>query len=102
MAKRKKARRRRIQPPRRAHPHWPSTALFVGVIACVVVAYWPSFAVPYLFDDHDSIERNPYLANPGTWEWLFRVPENSTLIGRQVLSWSFGLNSLIFGHDPIV
>ena len=103
MAKRKKEqRRRRIEPPRAARPHWPSTALLIGVIACVAVAYWPSFAVGYLFDDHDAIERNPYLAHAGTWEWAFRVPENSTLIGRVVLSWSFGLNSLIFGHDPAV
>jgi tetratricopeptide (TPR) repeat protein len=66
------------------------------------VAYGPSFAIPYLFDDHSTIEQNAYLAHADTWEWLTRVPENSTLIGRIVLSWSFGLNALLFGHDPTV
>jgi tetratricopeptide (TPR) repeat protein len=71
----------------------------IAILVSVTVAYWPSLTIPYLFDDHTALEDNPYLQDPGSLGWVLRVPENSTLIARPFLSWTFGLNALLFGHD---
>lgn len=97
-------RRKRRTPPARAEDPAPTSRLplilVLAVLAAVAVAYWPSMEIPYLFDDHRAIERNPYLQQPQSFQWLYRVPVNSTLIGRPMLSSSFGLNALLFGHRP--
>ena len=72
----------------------------VGALAAVAFVYAPSFEVPYLFDDHGALEGNPYLERPAGLGWLGHVPENSALIARLFLSWTFGVNALLLGHGP--
>jgi Flp pilus assembly protein TadD len=74
------------------------TAALLLILAAVAVAYAPSLWVPYLFDDHSALEENPFLQHPWTFQWISRVPENSALIARPFLSWTFGVSALLFGH----
>jgi hypothetical protein len=74
--------------------------LAVALLAAVA-AYLSSFKVPYLYDDHDAVENNPGLETPWSFRWLYEVPENSTLMARPALSWSFGINSMLLGHSPV-
>ena len=67
------------------------------MLAVVALAYAPSLRVPYLFDDHSALEENPYLGHPSAFGWLAHVPENSALIARPFLGWTFGVDALLFG-----
>jgi hypothetical protein len=106
VATRRRARERQASggSPRRRPPEARAAHAFVpwliGVLAAVALAYLPSFEVPYLFDDHGALEGNPYLERPAGLGWLGHVPENSALIARLFLSWTFGVNALLLGHGP--
>jgi tetratricopeptide (TPR) repeat protein len=76
--------------------------LVVLLLFAVALAYLPSLDVGYLFDDHDALELNPYLRDAASFRWLFLVPENSALIARPFLSWTFGAGALLFGHDAAI
>jgi Flp pilus assembly protein TadD len=106
VATRRRARERKASgaSPRRRPPEARAAHAFVpwlvGALAAVALAYAPSFEVPYLFDDHGALEGNPYLERPAELGWLGHVPENSALIARLFLSWTYGVNALLLGHGP--
>jgi tetratricopeptide (TPR) repeat protein len=71
------------------------------IFLLVLAAYSPSiWDGTYLFDDHDAVANNAYFETATTYEWLKERPEGNTLSGRPFLYYTFGLNAVLFGHQP--
>lgn len=71
----------------------------VVLAAVVLLVYANSYRGAFVFDDAEAIHRNPYVRNPGSVEWLWRTPPNSTLGCRPVAQWTFALNYAVSGLD---
>lgn len=75
---------------------WP--VLLLALL--IVLPYARTLEVPFLFDDPGAITENPYLKNPGTGEWIWKTPDNTTFSGRPVVQWTFAANSAVTGMEP--
>lgn len=85
---------------------WRDRAWVVAPLALVAVAiaYLPSFAIPFLFDDHFAILENPTLREGPFSAAAWRPPggeEGTTVQGRPLLNASFAANHAIGGLDPL-
>jgi len=76
-----------------AGPHRWKTILGGGVIVlAALAAYYNSFTVPFLFDDHSSIERNPTIRHLWPIWKALSPPAKSMVAGRPVVNFSLALN----------
>lgn len=67
------------------------------LVALAVVAYAPSFAVPFIWDDLPHIVGHPaFVANGGLRAWIFGGTQET----RPLLNASFWLCATLFGRDP--
>lgn len=84
----------------RADSPWPVALRAVILAAFCVVAYLPSFAVPFAFDDVTNILLNPRV-QPAGWHELGMALDARGPRDRPVAMLSFALNYLHGGLDPV-
>lgn len=70
----------------------------VLLVLATLAVYSNSFLGPFIFDDHDSITRNPSITKISTS--LFPPPDEP-LSGRPLVSLSFALNYAVGGFNPV-
>ena len=94
-------RRGRIIPPLDPHRFWTSHAAGVIIFAALVV-YHNCFAAPFVFDDIDSITRNPTIRH--LWPiWKALSPPEAkgfTVTGRPLVNLSLAINYALGGNAP--
>jgi tetratricopeptide (TPR) repeat protein len=66
-----------------------------------LAAYWNSLNVPFLFDDHESIDANPTIKNLGALGEVLNPPKGgSGVTGRPLVNLSLAINYAIGGTAP--
>ncbi len=92
--------------PRRAPPFptslfsrsalvWPAV-----ISAAVLVAYYPSWRIPLLFDDVESVALNTSIRPPWSWSDLLSPPAAVTTKGRPLANLSFAFSYALSGLRP--
>jgi protein O-mannosyl-transferase len=79
-----------------AKPHtvrWRTVFVIAGLVAFSVA--WDA---PFVFDDHESIVRNPYVGRL----WPLSAPPQSAVAGRPVIAMSLAISHAIDGLNPAV
>lgn len=100
-------RRRRDQPVAHSAPSFASSrASFriaitaVVLIAAGVLAYANSLDAPFVFDDANTVELNPYITKLWPLSEAVRAPVQSAVSGRPVVSLSLALSYAQGGRSP--
>jgi len=79
---------------------------YLTLLALVLVAYWPTLKVGFLWDDHVFIEQNPYIQS---WTWSNLKHDLTSTVSnglgdegylRPVVTWSNRLDYSIWGFHP--
>jgi hypothetical protein len=97
----------RHEPPSRTAGGRPPAWFAAAVLAIAISAvYFPSLSVPLVFDDHETIEKNPSIfsiwplvgtdQHPGPLNPQQKAPTS----GRPLVNFSFALNYHFCGLDP--
>jgi len=80
--------------------HRIAAAHLLVIAAFIVVGYWPSLAVPFVFDDFQNILLNPDV-QPDRFLDLWAALDPAGYHGeRLVAMFTFALNYLVSGQDP--
>jgi Flp pilus assembly protein TadD len=104
--------RKRRRDQTAAHP-WPSTpasrrapfrvaATALALIAAGLLAYSNGLHAPFVFDDVNTVELNPYITKLWPLSEAVRAPVQSAVAGRPVVSLSLALSYAQGGRSPAV
>jgi tetratricopeptide (TPR) repeat protein len=75
------------------------TGLSAALIVLGILAYTNSFSGPFIFDDEESILKNPYIVHLWPLTKALSAPRESTVAGRPVAGLSLALNYAISGYE---
>jgi hypothetical protein len=64
----------------------------LALVASGIAVYWNSIDLPFVFDDHSSILRNPFLRQLWPLSAALSAPIQSAAAGRPVVSLSLALS----------
>ncbi|HTZ21568.1 MAG TPA: hypothetical protein VMC06_11870, partial [Opitutaceae bacterium] len=77
-----------------SQPWRPATLLVVAVVLC----YWSSLRVSFLFDDIIAVSNNPTIRHFASWSVLNPPNDGSTTTGRPVVNFSLAINHAVSGE----
>jgi len=70
------------------------------LVALGAAAYWGTLDVPFMFDDDNAIVDNPHVRSLVPLSRSLTAPEQSTVAGRPVVSFTLALNYAVSGLEP--
>jgi protein O-mannosyl-transferase len=96
VARRRTLRHNATPAVNRPQPHtvrWRTVLVLAGL-----VAFSAGLNAPFVFDDHESILRNPYVGR----FWPIDAPPQSAVAGRPAVAWSLAISHAMAGLNPAV
>jgi len=74
-----------------------SLYLLLLLVIAAIIAYANSFSGPFIFDDEDSIPKNPYIRQLLPVTNILKSPANSTVAGRPTANPTMALDYAFYG-----